>query len=68
MNETQEIEYGALRGRGKTRELVKRWAIKGLNGAEIARKVGISRQAANNHLRSLREAGELPEVNANGKG
>lgn len=59
--DTEEIILGAKRGPGKTRELVKRWAEKGLNGAQIARKVGISRQAANNHLRILREAGELPE-------
>jgi DNA-binding transcriptional ArsR family regulator len=60
--ETDEVILGAKRGPGKTREMVKRWAEKGLNGAEIARKVGISRQAANGHLRALRDAGELPEA------
>ena len=61
-----EIERGALRGRGKTRAMVLRYALKGLNGQEIADKVGISRQAANKHLRGLRETGELPEPNGNG--
>ena len=61
-----EIERGALRGRGKTRAMVLRYALKGLNGQEIADKVGISRQAANKHLRGLRETGELPEQNQNG--
>ena len=61
-----EIERGALRGRGKTRAMVLRYALKGLNGQEIADKVGISRQAANKHLRGLRETGELPELNGNG--
>jgi DNA-binding NarL/FixJ family response regulator len=60
MPETDEFALGALRGRGKTREMVLRHALKGLNGAQIARKVGISRQSANSHLRNLRAAGELP--------
>ena len=59
--DTEEVILGAKRGPGKTREMVKRWASRGLNGAEIGRKVGISRQAANGHLRALRDAGELPE-------
>jgi len=61
-----EIERGALRGRGKTRAMVLRYALKGLNGQEIADKVGISRQAANKHLRGLRETGELPEPSGDG--
>lgn len=59
--DTEEVILGAKRGPGKTREMVLRWAKRGLNGAEIGRKVGISRQAANGHLRALRDAGELPE-------
>jgi predicted ArsR family transcriptional regulator len=61
-----EIAFGTKRGAGKTRELVLRWALKGLNGAEIARKVGISRQSANWHLRNLRDSGELPVTKSNG--
>ena len=59
--ENTEVVRGAKRGPGKTREMVKRWASRGLNGAEIGRKVGISRQQANTYLRELRAAGEIEE-------
>ena len=64
--ENETITGGAKRGRGKTREMVLRWAQRGLNGAEIGRKVGISRQQANTYLRELRASGDLPEPKGNG--
>lgn len=54
------VQMGAKRGVGETRALVKRHALKGLGTREIALIVGISTQAVNQHLRSLRESGELP--------
>jgi DNA-directed RNA polymerase specialized sigma24 family protein len=57
-------ERGAKRGPGKTRELVRRYALLGLNQAEIARVVGVSREAVRVHLRRLREDGELQEQEA----
>lgn len=57
-----KVVYGAKRGIGKTRELVLRHHLRGLKATEIAKKVGISRQAVNKHLRSLREDGELSEA------
>ncbi len=58
----KEIVYGAKRGAGKTREMVLRQALLGLNGNQIAKKVGISRQAVGKHLASLRESGELEDA------
>jgi predicted ArsR family transcriptional regulator len=58
------IQYGAKRGVGKTRALVKRWALEGLTKRQIAARVGISTQAVNGHLKSLRASGELPEEGA----
>lgn len=57
----EEIVYGAKRGAGKTKEMVKRHLLAGLNDVQIAKKVGISRQAVGKHRERLRAAGELPE-------
>lgn len=51
--------YGAKRAPGKTREMVLKFARMGLKQAEIARVVGISREAVRNHMKKLRESGEL---------
>lgn len=58
----KESSYGAKRGPGKTREMVLRHHLSGLTSSQIAKKVGISRQAVNAHLRRLREDGELAEA------
>lgn len=55
---------GAKRPVGETRERVKEYAEKGLNPSEIGRVLGISREAARQHIARLREAGELPEEGA----
>ncbi len=55
----KQIVYGAKRGAGKTREMVLRQYLLGLNGNQISKKVGISRQAVGKHLASLRESGEI---------
>jgi DNA-directed RNA polymerase specialized sigma24 family protein len=54
-----EVTYGAKRGAGKTREMVLKQHLRGLTNAQIAKKVGISRQAVGQHLARLRESGEL---------
>lgn len=58
---SNEVVYGAKRGVGKTREMVLRHYLSGLSSAQIAKKVGISRQAVGKHLQRLNEAGELSE-------
>lgn len=55
---------GAKRPVGETRARVKEYAEKGLGPTEIGRLLGISRQAASDHLTKLRHAGELPEEGA----
>ena len=55
---------GAKRGVGQTRALVKDYAGKGLGPTEIGRLLGISREAARQHIARLRQAGELPEEGA----
>lgn len=53
------IAYGTKRGVGKTRAMVLRYHLQGLTQAQIAKKVGITRQAVGGHLKRLRDAGEL---------
>ena len=48
-----------VRGPGKTRELVRRWYLRGLSGTEIAAKVGVSKQAVSQHLRDLKLTGDI---------
>lgn len=55
---------GAKRGVGETRALVKKHAAKGLTPTEIGRLLGISREAARQHVTRLRDAGELPKEGA----
>jgi predicted transcriptional regulator len=52
---------GAKRGVGETRGLVLDLFRTGKGAREIAGELEISTQAVNQHLRSLRDAGELPE-------
>ncbi len=52
---------GAKRAVGETRALVQHYAALGLGPSEIGRLLGISRQSAAEHIRSLRDTGELPQ-------
>ena len=52
---------GAKRGVGETKELVRQYALKGLSAAEIGKLLGITRRAAAQHMRRLRDEGELEE-------
>ncbi len=58
--QTQGVR-GAKRGPGKTREMVLRYHLQGLTNVQVAKKVGISRQAVADHLKRLRDDGELKE-------
>lgn len=53
------IVYGTKRGVGKTRAMVLRYHLQGLTQVQIAKKVGISRQAVGGHLKRLRDSGEI---------
>jgi predicted ArsR family transcriptional regulator len=55
-----ERAYGAKRGVGKTRDMVLRYHLQGMKNVQIAKKVGITRQAVGQHLSRMRAAGELP--------
>ena len=54
-------QSGAKRPVNETRGLVLRYARKGLSAAEIGRLLGITRQAARQHMIRLRADGELKE-------
>ena len=55
---------GPKHGAGVTRERVRKATAKGEPVRKIAERLGISTQAVNQHIRSLRADGELPEEGA----
>lgn len=59
---SQATPIGPKRGAGETRRLVKRRYEQGCSVREIATFVGVSTQAVYEHLKRLREAGELKEA------